>query len=61
MICLPPLDNPVYQVNPITLAEVIAALFAKLIGASGRNIMADPSPAGDANDSPYELIAITLM
>ncbi len=61
MIGLPPLDNPLCHVNPIELAEVTAALFAKLIGASGKNTIAVPSPGGDASDSPYELIAITLM
>jgi len=45
----------------MTVADVTAALLAKLIGASGKNTIADPSPGGDAKDSPYELIAITLM
>jgi hypothetical protein len=45
MIDEPPLLVPFAQVNPIEVAVVNEATFAKLIGASGIEIITPPNPA----------------
>jgi hypothetical protein len=60
MIGIPPSEKPFYQVIPIWLALVIAGLFIRPIGASGKSTTADPSPGKEESDSPYELIATIL-
>jgi len=60
MTGIPPSDNPCYHNKPILVASVIAALFVRLIGASGISLVNPSLPAGEKGESPYTFVAIIL-
>ena len=61
MITVPPFDAPGDHVIAIVVAVVTAALFARLIGASGTVKITAPLPSFELIDGPTALIAVILM
>lgn len=60
MIVAPPLEAPSVHTRPIWFCRVTKGLSTRVAGASGTSTIIAPLPTGDAFESPYAFVALTL-